>query len=163
MIKATLVFGLEADTYKKTITEIAGKETTLWGMSLSVNLLNDATEVMNEVIAENYPNSKFYVEWISGEGHNLQEYSKEGRPMTKYTVVLFDNDLDGTWSMKNAHSIETQLNETFRNKFVYAYGEVDLNYPDGVWCNVCTKDLSRKECTNCGGEKIITYESLLND
>jgi hypothetical protein len=162
MIKATLVFGLEADTYKKTITEIDGKETTLWNLSIGKTLLEDATALMYEVIAENYPTSNFYVEWLMGD-NDLKEYSPEGRPMTKYTVVLFDEDLSGTWSMKNINSVETQLNETFTNKFVYAYGDVDLDYPDGVWCNSCTKDSSRTQCKNCGGEKIITYESLLND
>jgi hypothetical protein len=162
MIKATLVFGLESNAYKKTITEIDGKETTLWNASMDRDLLSDATEIMYEVIAENYPTSNFYVEWVMGED-NLKEYSPEGRPMTKYTVVLFDEDLSGTWNMKNIKSIENQLNETFRNKFVYAFGDIDLDYPDGVWCNACTKDSSRTQCTNCGGEKIITYESLLND
>jgi len=162
MIKATFVFGLESNTYKKTITEIDGKETTLWNASMDKDLLEDATKIMYEVIAENYPTSNFYVEWVMGEDH-LKEYSPEGKPMTKYTVVLFDEDLSGTWNMKNIKSIENQLNETFRNKFVYAFGDFDLHYPDGVWCNACTKDSSRRQCTNCGGDKIITYESLLND
>jgi len=162
MIKATLVFGLEADTYKKTTTEVNGKNTDLWNLSVSATLLQEAATTLEQVISENYPDSRFYVEWAMGED-NLKDYSQEGKPMTKYTVVLFDEDLFGTWNMKNIKSIESQLNETFRNKFIFAFGDVDLDYPDGVWCNVCTKDSSRIQCTNCRGEKIITYESLLND
>jgi hypothetical protein len=153
MIKATLVFGLYSDTYKK--TEYG------WNTSVSKDLWSDATKVLSDVIDENYPNADFYVEWVSGET-DLKNFTPDGKPLTKYTVTMFIPDTDTTWSMKNVKFIEKQLNETFRNKFIYAFGEVDLDYPDGIWCNNCTT-VNKEHCKICKGEKIITYESMLND
>jgi hypothetical protein len=153
MIKATLVFGLYSDTYQK--TEYG------WNTSISKNLWSDATKVLSDVIAENYPNADFYVEWVSGDT-DLKNFTPDGKPLTRYTVTMFIPNADTTWSMKNVKFVEKQLNETFRNKFIYAFGEVDLDYPDGVWCNNCTA-INKKDCKVCKGEKIITYESMLND
>lgn len=153
MIKATLVFGLHSDRYEKTKHG--------WNVSTSAKLWDDASEVLSEVIAENYPSADFYVEWASGES-DLKNFTPDGRPLTRYTVTMFVPDSDKAWSMRNTKSVERQLNETFRNKFIYAFGEVDLDYPDGIWCNNCNT-LNRTKCKICRGEKIITYESMLND
>ena len=153
MIKATLVFGLHSDRYKKTEHG--------WDISVSAKLWDDANKVLSEVIAENYPIADFYVEWASGDS-DLKNFTPDGRPLTRYTVTMFIPDTDTTWSMKNIKSVEKQLNETFRNKFTYAFGEIDLEYPDGIWCKNCTT-VNRERCKMCKGEKIITYESMLND
>lgn len=154
MIKATLVFGLYSDKYEKTKYG--------WNTSVDKHLWEDATKVLSEVIAENYPSADSYIEWISGSEYDLKNFTPDGRPLTRYTVTMFVPDSDKTWSMKNTKLVEKQLNETFRNKFIYAFGEVDLDYPDGIWCNNCTT-MNRKTCKTCKGEKIITYESMLND
>jgi hypothetical protein len=153
MIKATLVFGLYSDTYQKTDYG--------WNSQLSAKGLQDAKDVLSDVIAENYPNANFHVDYIIGTEWDLSEYNPEHLPLTRYTVTMFDPDLDKSWSMKNVASIEQQLNESFRNRFMYAFGEVDLDFPDGVWCKICTK-VGNKDCTACKGEMVITYESMLD-
>jgi hypothetical protein len=153
MIKATLVFGLHSDRYEKTDNG--------WNISVGKDLWSDATEALSDVIAENYPSADFYVEWSSGDS-DLTNFTTDRRPLTRYTVTMFVPDSDKTWSMKNIKFIERQLNETFRNKFTYAFGEIDLEYPDGIWCKNCTT-ATKDDCKLCKGEKIITYESMLND
>lgn len=154
MIKATLVFGLYSDTYQKTQYG--------WNSQLSHNVLKDAQAVLTDVIAENYPNANFHVDYVLGSEWDLSEYNPEHLPLTRYTVTMFDPDLDNSWSMKNVASIEQQLNESFRNRFMYAFGEVDLDFPDGIWCKICTK-VGDKDCTACKGEMVITYESMLDE
>lgn len=151
MIKATLHFGLESHNYKK--TEYG------WNSSQSYAEMKDALKTLEAVISETYPNMYYSATFWSGED-NLSEYSKEGYPMTHYVITLF-GPFDFEWSMKDIQLIENQLNINCPTKFIFAKADVDFDYPDGTWCTACTTLGS--DCKICKGEKIITYESLLND
>ena len=156
MIKATLHFGLESENYKK-IDLNDGK--TGWTCSQSYENMQKAHKILDVVMAENYPTMNYSSTYWTGED-NLSEYSNEGYPMAHYVITLFGT-FDFEWSMKYIQLIENQLNIDCPTKFVFAKADVDFDHPDGVWCTACIQIGS--DCKICNGEKIITYESLLND